>query len=324
MERNLSDLSPIWESYLDDPLNVLEGPPAEGRLESCYRAILSYREGFLEKAHNFLRQAQVADPSSLVAAELNKFLAWQKPSNRDAIYATPNGFNRFIRGGGNIELYENLSKLLREVYSQSEELKLLDIGAGDGHALLPSLTANVEMVDIVEPSAKMLADLCAALDERRIQYRSFNGTLQEFIENKQGQRWDIIQATYSLHSISTEERMAMLDWICRHGETFIFAEFDVPEFQFSCEPDSFHYFMERFEKGLSEYEEGEEREIVAQEFLMPVLLGNLHKDHNRVTFEQTMESWKSDLKAIGFQNVELSLISHYWWADSYLVKAKCS
>ena len=313
-------LEGICESYLEDPQYVRGEIPAQGFLDNCYRAILSYREGFLEAARNYLGLALESNPRSLVASELDKYLAQKKSSGRDAIYVTPNGFNRFIRGGGNIELYENLIQLLRRLNAQNNGLKLLDIGAGDGRALLPSLTANVDSVDIIEPSKQMLSGLCAALDERQINYRSFNDPLQEFVREER-ERWDIIQATYSIHTIPIEERKTMLEWICRHGKTFVFTEFDIPEFASPCKPDSFRYYFEKYETGISEYEEGEERDVVAQEFLIPVLLGNLHKDDNRVTFEQTMDYWKSDLKSVGFQNIELTLISSYWWADSYFVKA---
>ncbi|MCP4149425.1 MAG: hypothetical protein GY757_16880 [bacterium] len=97
-----------------------------------------------------------------------------------SVYSSGEGFAAFTRGGGNVPLYKETSAALRCVYREYKSLSLLDIGVGEGMAILPALTDNVGELDLLEPSEAMLNRTCAGLDERGISYRAFNGTLQQF------------------------------------------------------------------------------------------------------------------------------------------------
>ncbi|MGW3473083.1 hypothetical protein ACWDKQ_32515 [Saccharopolyspora sp. NPDC000995] len=66
-------------------------------------------------------------------------------------------FRAFIRGGGDIGLFEATSAALREFYRQHRPQWLLDIGAGDGLALR-ELTEHQLIVGAAEPSSAWLSE----------------------------------------------------------------------------------------------------------------------------------------------------------------------
>ena len=109
----------------------------------------------------------------------------------------------------NVPLYQAVSAALRDVYAEHSDAHLLDIGVGDGLALLPALTPNIHRVDLVEPSAALLVGVGEALETRGIPYHAFNGTIQAFAKGHSGP-WDLAQATFSLHSLAPAERRATL------------------------------------------------------------------------------------------------------------------
>ena len=316
----MTRLDEIWKAYGDGGFSAIRSIPPDTFVEGLYLAALAFREGRFESAHAFAEAASKRRPESRVAAESAKYRHNVMRSGKPEVYATARGFYRFIRAGGNVELYENVSAALRRVYQRHDEIGLLDIGTGDGLALLPALSDNVTRIDVVEPSEKMLADLTAELDRRGVTYRSHHQTLQDFVATQPAENWDIVQATYSLHSIPPVERKPMLEWIRQHTGLVLIAEFDVPNLGAPCGPAHVQYLLERYERGLSEYR-GSDRDIVAQEFLIPILFGNFDHDAGRLTFEQSMDSWTSDLESAGFVNLRRHLVAEYWWADSYLVEA---
>ncbi len=77
----------------------------------------------------------------------------------------PRRFAAFIRGGGNVPLYRETSAALAGQYPEAP-FDLLDIGAGDGLALLPALTPAVGEVTVAEPAAPLLGRCSAALSAR--------------------------------------------------------------------------------------------------------------------------------------------------------------
>jgi hypothetical protein len=245
------------------------------------------------------------------------------------VYVSPEGFGAFIRGGGNVPLYANTSELLREVYGEYASLSLLDVGVGDGLALLPALIENsrqnVHQLDLIEPSPAMLQGLHSELQVRGIKHRSFNGTLQACIKKKPfgKMRWDVVQATYSLQSIHPNERPALLQWLGRNTQRLLIAEFDAPNFGdelFASE--RVRYFVERYQKGLAEYEEAADGEAVRQGFLMPVFFGGFDTSAARTNWEMPIDNWCELLKDAGFTKVETKLIYPYWWAKAYLIDAQ--
>jgi hypothetical protein len=80
------------------------------------------------------------------------------------------------------------------------------------------------------------------------------------------------------------------------------------------------YVVERCSRGLAEY--GEDRELVSQGFLMPMLFGSFDRTAARTNYEQPIESWADDLRTAGFTDVVAERLYRYWWADAYLVDAR--
>ncbi len=199
------------------------------------------------------------------------------------MYVDGKAFAAFIRGGGNVGLYAAASNALRAVYGSYPALRLLDIGVGDGLALLPALADNLAHLDLIEPSAAMLERTTSALDARGIPYHAANTTLQDFMQTPTDQQWDIIQATWSLQSIPPAERPAALGWMAAHADRVLIAEFDVPNFPEMFAPERVHYVLGRYERGLAEYD-GDGGQV-AQGFLMPVMFGYFDRGAARTNWE---------------------------------------
>src|ERR1700738_5146124 len=75
------------------------------------------------------------------------------------VYDQPAAFTAFVRGGGNVVLYERLSARLADGYDKTQPETLLDIGCGDGLALVPALESAGHLparLDLVEPSVALL------------------------------------------------------------------------------------------------------------------------------------------------------------------------
>jgi SAM-dependent methyltransferase len=176
-------------------------------------------------------------------------------------------------------------------------MRLLDIGCGEGHALLPALTAEMKTVaevDAVEPSRQRLAVVTAELGRRGIKYRAHPCTVQEFTTRAGAGRWDLVQETFALLTLSSADRMDLFTWLRPRTARLALIEFDVPELGHGLEPARFRYLIEAYERGLREYDS--DRELVAQGILVPVLLGTL-SETDQAHSEQPIERWVLDLKA---------------------------
>jgi hypothetical protein len=312
-------LTHIWQSYKTEGFEAVKTSQGSTAIESFYLSLLAFGEHKLERATEYIKRAGEQDPENLIFKEALTFLQQVVASGKQSVYATGNGFLTFIRGGGNVSLYEKTSAALQTIYQQYETLSVLDIGVGDGMALLPALTRNIRQLDLLEPSAAMLDKLKNILTQRGIQHQAVCGTVQEFISTYTDS-WDVIEATFSLQSIPPEERSEVFAWVRRCGKHFLLAEFDVPEFDSMYAPNRVEYILERYQDGLAEYKE--ERSLVAQEFLMPVMFGYFDKSACRTNYEQTIQSWERELQQAGFRQIQSQKLSPYWWAPAYLIDAQ--
>jgi hypothetical protein len=236
---------------------------------------------------------------------------------KSGVYVDGAAFGAFIRGGGNVDLYTATSETLQSIYTEYETLSLLDIGVGDGLALLPALTESITRLDLVEPSEAMLARTTDQLDDWQMSYHAYQGTIQEFMRIAT-RDWDIIQATWSLQSVPPEDRAAVFAWMRAHGARVLLAEFDVPVFADLYEPPRVRHIVARYWEGLAEYE-GDQ---VAQGFLMPVLFGYFDRSAARTNWEGPIQGWADDLRAAGFSDVQPRKLYDYWWAEAYLLDAR--
>ena len=299
--------------------------PAQSFAHSLFmRALKAWGKNDLDTALLLAKDVAATEPDNLVYGEAVIYLERVQREGKQNVYVSPEGFGAFIRGGGNIGLYTKTSEMLRDVYEEYASFSLLDVGVGDGLALLPALTENAHQLDLIEPSSAMLPNTRGQLDARRIKHRAFNGTLQDAIAQQPfgNMRWDVVQATYSLQSTPPIQRPALLQWLGQHTQRLLIAEFDAPDFDDALfTTERVRYFVERYQKGLTEYE-GDEGAVVRQGFLMPVFFGGFDISAARTNWEMPIDSWVELLKDAGFTQVETKPIYPYWWAKAYLIDAQ--
>lgn len=286
--------------------------------EHFARALCAFGDNDYAAAAAAVRQAAVEQPTSLLYPAAATYLARVVAQGKASVYVSGEAFGAFIRGGGNLPLYANTSATLRAIYTEYSHVSLLDIGVGDGTALLPALAPQVIQLDLIEPSAPMLAQTRAALDARGIAYAAFNGPIQAFC--RQSGMWELVQATFSLQSLAPDERQSVLSWLRGHCSRLLIAEFDVPDVGTSYEPTRIHHFSTRYEQGLAEY--SDDGGMVAQGFLMPVFFGAFDRSAARTNYEQPIAAWEADLRAAGFRSIQRRLLYDYWWAPAYLLDAR--
>jgi hypothetical protein len=292
------------------------------------RVLKAWGEGDLNTALLLAKDVAATEPDHIVYREAAVYLERVQREGKQNVYVSPEGFGAFIRGGGNVPLYTNTSDVLRDVYEEYASFSLLDVGVGDGLALLPALTDNAHQLDVIEPSIAMLTNTRSQLDGRNVKHRAFNGTLQDHIKQAPfgEMHWDVAQATYSLQSVPPAERPAMLQWLGQHTQRLVIAEFDAPNFDGDVlSHERVRYFIERYEKGLAEYDEANiasNGDVVKQGFLMPVFFGGFDTSAARTNWEMPIDNWVELLKDAGFTKVETKLIYPYWWAKAYLIDAQ--
>ncbi|MFI9720270.1 class I SAM-dependent methyltransferase [Streptomyces sp. NPDC052396] len=282
--------------------------------ERFYLAMAAYRADDLDTAAGLAALAADAEPGRVVYMETARWLA----SGRQAdVYGESAAFTAFVRGGGNVGLYRATQEALRAEYTARRPGRLLDIGSGEGHALLPALTDEVGFVEVVEPSAERLELVTGELGRRGVAHRGHALTGQRFMAERPDGSWDLVQETFALLTLGRAERLELLRWLRPRTGRLLLVEFDAPVIGDGLEPQWFRYLVSRYERGLREYRES--RELVAQGFLVPVLLGKLgstgHQEHD----EQPVAAWVADLAEAGFTPEEPRRLCDYWWAPVYAV-----
>ncbi|SFW53631.1 class I SAM-dependent methyltransferase [Amycolatopsis australiensis] len=276
-------------------------------IELLADALAAYRSGDRDQAAELARRA-----GSPLAGELRIFLAGESSA---PVYDQPEAFTAFIRGGGNVGLYRALSAALAARYDDAKPESLLDLGCGDGLAVVPALeqaTHVPQRIDLVEPSGALLD----AVRERVPDAQCWQATAQEFLA-RDDLGWDFTQSTFALQSIPPDQRADVLRALQPRTGTLVLAEFDVPEY---VEGSAAHLrsLVERYERGVAEY--GADASLVAQGFLLPVLLG-IVSGQERTNWEHPAGVWAGQLKTAGFTQVDVEPLADYWWSPAVLVTA---
>lgn len=238
--------------------------------------------------------------------------------DRDAnAYDQPRAFEVFIRGGGNVALYEAVSANLARSYELHRPRTLLDIGAGDGMALLPALASAAfapPTIDVVEPNATLAQRLASASEVTKVH----QATLESFVGDlPRPAHWDMAQSTFALQSIEPAARRASLRRLANHVDRLLIVDFDVPEF----EPDShalYESLAHRYESAAADY--GDDALLVSGGFLAPMLLGQLRAT-TPSNFEQPAEAWAKELAEAGFTIAMLEHVHDYSWAPAFHLEA---
>lgn len=276
-------------------------------IELLADALAAYRSGDRDRAAELARRA-----GSPLAGELRIHLAGEGAA---AVYDQPEAFTAFIRGGGNVELYRRLSEELAARYDSAKPESLLDLGCGDGLAVVPALEQATHVpsrIDLVEPSAALLD----GVRERVPAASCWQATAQEFLA-RDDLGWDFTQSTFALQSIEPEQRAEVLRALQPRTGTLVLAEFDVPEYV-EGSMDHLRSLVERYERGVAEY--GADASLVAQGFLLPVLLG-IVAGHERTNWEHPAAVWAGQLRTAGFADVDVEPLAGYWWSPAVLITA---
>lgn len=262
----------------------------------------------------------LAGDRSRVGVALAAFLATEPGAG--SVYDQPAAFAAFIRGGGNIGLYAATSAALADQYGRYRPKSLLDIGCGDGAALLPALAQQpVPVVEVVEPSAALLTVTAAALaGVAGVEARTAHATVQDFLAGLgPDRRWDLVESTFALHTLTTAERTDALRELAGRAARIAVVEFDVPDLTPGT-PDHLAFLAQTYERGLAEYTD--DRDLVAQGFLMPVLVGQLAPGAVRATWEQPAAAWRAQVTAAGFTEVEVRPVFDYWSSPAFLLTGR--
>lgn len=311
-------LQQLLQTYQKHGYKTLISAEVDTAFEFFYLAILTYGDLYYQQALEFAQKASNLEPDNPVYFQSVLYLKQVLKDGKNGVYVTPDGFTSFIRGGGNLPLYEKLSQKLKQIYQELSKLSLLDIGAGDGRALIPAITENIYQLDFVEPSQAMHDDFCAVLKQKATQFNSFNSSVQDYIKKHKGD-WDIIQSTFCIQSLEQEDRTELFKWIRQNGKRLVIAEFNVPDFEEIYSPEKFTYVITHYLNGLKEYPD----DLAAiQGFLIPVMFGYFDRTKARTNYEQPIDKWCDEIKAAGFKKINKQVIYPYWWADAYLIDAE--
>ena len=311
----------LWKTFQKGGRAALAAiPPGnEDSLGEFYLATMAFGSHELAVAARHARAAASLAPASRVFAEAAHYLERVVRDGVPKVYVAPDAFLAFIRGGSNLRLYEATSEALRGAYRDGHDLRLVDIGCGDGLALLPALDEHVAFVTLVEPSAAMLATATDRLSERGVAFESHCTTAHAFMDARPDLEADLVQATFSIQSIRREERSALFAWLARRTKRLLIVEFDVPSFPSLHTPEHVRHVVQRYETGLAEYAHPESP--VAQGFLMPVLFNYFDSSASRTNYEHPIADWAADLRAAGFGRVATRKLDDYWWAPAVLLDA---
>ncbi|MEU4761721.1 class I SAM-dependent methyltransferase [Actinosynnema sp. NPDC023794] len=254
-----------------------------------------------------------------LAAALAEHLAAERDGS---VYDQPAAFEAFIDGGGNVGLYGAVTEALGRVYADARPSSLLDIGCGDGRALRPVRASEhaPASVTLVEPSAALLDEAVRALagydvDARHTRVEPFAAALPADAV------FDVAQSTFALHTLPHEVRDGVLADLVGHVGVLAVVEFDVPDLPHGS-PEHLRFLVEAYERGLTEYED--DRDLVAQGFLMPVLTGQLVPGATRATWEQPAARWAEQVERAGFTEVRVTRLHDYWWSPAFLLTASGS
>ncbi|MGO4703235.1 class I SAM-dependent methyltransferase [Dyella sp. 2RAB6] len=286
-------------------------------------ALAAIARGETAPAHDAL-QAAVADGALLAQALLD--LLDEDGLDEDearAVYDKPAAFEAFIRGGDNVPLYEATSDALARLYDTLPVNSLLDIGCGDGMALIPALQRARRaptQLDLLEPSPVLLGHASEAL-------RTINLTLdhllawpisaQDFAASlRPEQQWDLAQSTFALQTLPPAQRKDTLQRLRPHVRQLAVVEFDVPVLE-AGSAEYFDSLAERYERARAGYDEN--APLVAGGFLAPMLLGQLRQASQPSNWEQPIQAWLEELREAGYATVRTEALYDYSWSPAVLM-----
>ncbi len=248
-------------------------------------------------------------------------MVWQGSAD---VYASPEGFAAFIAAGSNLPLYQQTSADLAEALRRHRALPVLDLGTGDGRALLPALREVSARVLAVEPSAALANDLRTAVAKAGLAVEVVEATAQSLIghTNWRSARFGLCVATFALQSLPRPDRAQVLGWLRDHCRSVALAEFNAPDLTAPISDGIARDIIARYRQGVAEY--AADPEPTVSGFLMPVLFGYFAAGRERTNWEQPLAGWTADLRAAGFRRVRTRSLYPYWWAEAFWIEADAS
>ncbi|KAK3237092.1 hypothetical protein CYMTET_52801 [Cymbomonas tetramitiformis] len=182
----------------------------------------------LHKALSHLQDASSASPASRVCKHFSTYLRTRiqalgsvtAPQAPKKVYAEePSAFAIFARTGGNVPLYDQVGQALSSHWKVFGAETLLDIGVGDGRALVTAASIGahaLKTVMLVEPAKTLLEDCTRMLHNIGVYPdKTFCGTVQSFMQEDSECFYDVIQATFSLQSLPMSEVRHSFNGIAR-------------------------------------------------------------------------------------------------------------
>jgi predicted TPR repeat methyltransferase len=301
----------------------IPGARLSGMTDDIAAVLLAIAEG--DEAGAAARAGAVASaavprsPEQRLADGLRRHLA----AGQGGVYDEPAAFEQFIDGGGNVELYRRAHAVLAERHARLRPHAVLDIGCGDGRLTQAALRPGLDRIDLVEPSAELLATAEARLTGDAVVVPR-PGTAQQLLGG--AERWDVTQSTFALHAVPPDERAPVLAGLAGRTSHLLLIEFDLPDLA-DRSADHARYAAERYVEGVAEYADAKghddaDGDLVVDGFLVPVLAGQFAPDRPRHTWEQPIDAWAADLGAAGFTEVRHALLHDYWWAPAHLLEAE--
>lgn len=281
-------------------------------LAGAFSAITGERR---DEALTWLGRAEAQ--GSRMAAALHGHLSDAGPASA---YEAHEAFQAFIRGGDNVPLYHAVSHAMARRLENPRVRRLLDIGAGDGMALLPALRAAAPVpaeVDVVEPQDGLRSALQRGFAEAAPGSRlSVHGTtLQAFADSLDpAAHWDLAQSSFALQSLPPDERVEALRALRPHVDTLVLVEFDVPALAHGSDA-YFHSIAERYERCLAQY--GDDADLIARGFLAPMLAGQLRRDVAPSNWEQPIAAWQREFEQAGYRLREARHLYDYSWSPAW-------
>jgi hypothetical protein len=289
-----------------------------GPREAFYLALVAFGQQDPRTALALAERASQLAPGDPVFAAGALYLGNVLERGKPSVYVEPEAFSAFIRSGSNTRLYAATSQALAAAFTRQGSPTLLDIGCGDGLALLPALSEHVAHVIALEPSRQMLEQAAAGLAKRQLRFEAVALTIQAYMAQTVSLDCDIALATFSLQNLPRDERLRVWPWLRAHARHLLLVEFDVPHRAAAYAAPWVEHVLQRYRLGLAEHA-GDPR--VVQGFLMPVLFGYFDPTAARTNYEQPRADWHAELAAGGFSSVRAERVDDYWWAPAYLFDA---
>ncbi len=280
-------------------------------------ALRAIRNGEMDEA----RRIAAGSENSLLGHALSNYLA-NHVDHDGSVYTDPAAFQAFIAGGGNVGLYEATAGALAAAYDRLDARSVLDLGCGDGSALVPAAiraTRAPSSFDLVDVSAALLDAATARLQALDVEMSTHENTAQYFARKLDiGNHWDLAESTFALHTLPPDERDEVLRALRPHVGELVVVEFDVPALD-PGSPEHLRFLADSYERGIAEY--SVDRELVAEGFLMPVLVGQLLPGAARMTYEQSAGEWAEQVKRCGYPHVATTSLYPYWSSPAFLLTA---